>query len=72
MELVLAIISVIVSVVALVVAYKRKPKDVITKETKMSYEHPFTYDEKNKCYYLDGGLYVNGVLCCKQKEKKGE
>ena len=58
-----------ISIAALVVAISNKGKEVVT-ETRIvraPVEHPFSYDEEKKVYYLDGELYAKNVSCLKEK-----
>jgi len=70
MEIVLGITALVVSIVALVIAIRKKPAEkVVVKEetTKVVYapvEHPFTYNEEENIYTLDGALFVRGDVTC--------
>lgn len=70
METVLLVISVLalaVAIVALVISFKKQTVKVV-KETqtveKTPLKSPFSYDEKNKVYELDGSLLVKGSVSC--------
>ena len=67
--IVLGVISLLVSIAALVVAIRNKGKEVVveTRIERAPVEHPFTYDEEKKAYYLDGELYAKNVSCLKGK-----
>ena len=61
--IILSAVAVILGVVAIIIAAKNK-REVITK-TEIKYgpvEHPFTYDDQTKSYYLDGNLFAKGFI----------
>ena len=75
MATIIAVIALVVGIVALVVAIKKNSKTVeVVKEQKVIYapvEHPFTYNEKEKSYYLDGSLKVKGQVKAAAEKKGG-
>lgn len=75
MVTILAIIALVFSVIAVVVAFVKGGKTTeVVKEQKVIYapvEHPFTYNEKEKSYYLDGSLKVKGQVKAAAEKKGG-
>ena len=75
MVTILAIIALAFSVIAVVVAFVKGGKTTeVVKEQKVIYapvEHPFTYNEKEKSYYLDGSLKVKGQVKAAAEKKGG-
>lgn len=63
--LVIAILAFIISVIALVIALKRKNQTTVVTKTEVIHapvDHPFVYDEKAKAYRVNGSLYATGFL----------
>lgn len=74
MSIVLSIIAIVVAIAALVIALKKKPREVIKEQVirvdRAPVEHPFTYDAERTTYTLDGDLLVTGNVSALEKGGK--
>ena len=73
MEIVAIIISavaVILSIIAIIKSGKVVETKVTTKVEHAPVEHPFTYDEQQKVYILQGSLYVTESIGCPKKKEE--
>ena len=75
MSIVLCIFAVVIAVVALVIALRKKPREIIKEQIlrvdRAPVEHPFTYDKERTTYTLNGSLEVTGGLAAHAR-KEGE
>lgn len=75
LSLIIALISLVCSIIALFLAYKRKNKtEIIHNHTQEviypPIDHPFIYEDKINCYTLMGDLKVNGTISALNKEQE--
>ncbi len=72
--LVISIAALVLGIIAIVVAAKRKDvvKEVVNKTEVVHapVENPFVYDEEVKAYKLDGDLYATGFICALDNDKE--
>ena len=71
--IIIASVSLIISIAALLLAIRnRRVKEIITREEVVHapIQHPFTYDEENGLFHLNGGLEVDGSFSCYHSKKK--
>lgn len=71
--IIIAIVAVVIAIIAIVVAKKSKGFKEVVNKTLIEYgpvEHPFTYDEKEKTYRLNGNLKVDGSVVALTKEEE--
>lgn len=73
MSIVLSILAVIIAIAALVIALRKKPREVIKEQIlrvdRAPVEHPFTYDKERTTYTLNGSLEVTGGLAAHAKKE---
>jgi hypothetical protein len=62
--IVLAVLAVVLSIIAIVKSGKVVETKVTTKIEHAPVEHPFIYDEHQKTYMLNGGLFVSDFIVC--------
>lgn len=66
--IIITIISLAVSVTAIVIATKKQTVKEVVKTNEVvkiehaPVEHPFTFDKENEVYVLNGNLYVKGSV----------
>lgn len=71
--IIIAIVAVVIAIISIVVAKKSKGFKEVVNKTLIEYgpvEHPFTYDEKEKTYRLNGNLKVDGSVAALTKEEE--
>lgn len=71
--IIIAIVAVVIAIIAIVVAKKSKNFTEVVNKTIIEYgpvEHPFTYDEKEETYRLNGNLKVDGSVAALTKEEE--
>lgn len=70
LAIIIASIAIITAVLAIIMAAKKREvfKETTKEIVKESVDIPFTYDEKNKVYRLNGSLKVDGSISCINKE----
>jgi hypothetical protein len=74
--LIISVVALVLAIMAYAKALKNKSVTIkeVVKEVKVEHapiEHPFTYDEKYKCYRLIGSLEVDGSLSCLNNPMEG-
>ena len=70
LAIIIASIAIITAVLAIIMAAKKREvfKETTKEIVKESVDIPFTYDESNKVYRLNGSLKVDGSISCINKE----
>jgi len=70
LAIIIASIAIITAVLAIIMAEKKREvfKETTKEIVKEFVDNPFTYDEKNKVYRLNGSLKVDGSISCINKE----